>query len=79
MDFNNLKQKLVGSRDQVGKGLGKAGGMAKAKFGHDKEIDKGIGAANTYLDNEAAKQPGAPGVPATPTSPPTIVNPDNTV
>ena len=76
------------SRDQVEKGLGKAGGMAKTRFGHDKQIDQGINAANTYLDNEAAKQQATPTVPtvqavptvpATPTSPPTVVNPDDTV
>lgn len=79
MNFDNLKNKLVQSRDQVEKGLGKAGGMAKTRFGHDKQIDQGINAANTYLDNEAAKQHGTPAVPATPTSPPMVVSPDDTI
>lgn len=74
MNFDNIKNKLVGSKDQVEKGLGKAGDMAKAKFGHDKEVDKGVDAANHYLDNESLKSHGTP---ATPTSPPTVVDPDH--
>jgi hypothetical protein len=68
MDFNRLKTKLIDSKDQVSKGLGKAGDMAKSRFGHASEIDKGVAAADNYLDSEYAKEHGT--TPTTTTSPP---------
>lgn len=71
MNFDNIKDKLVGSRDKVGEGLDKAGGFVKTKFGHDKEVDKGVQAGKDYLDREAAatEHPVTPVAPITPVTP----------
>ena len=55
MNFDAIKDKLVDSKDKVEQGLGKAGDAAKTKFGHGKEIDQGLKAADGYLDREYAK------------------------
>ena len=53
MNFDDIKDKLVEEKDSVEKALGKVGDAAKAKFGHDDQVDKGVGAANDYLDKQA--------------------------
>ena len=55
MNFDNTKDKLVEEKDSVEKAIGKVGDAAKAKFGHDDQVDKGVGAANDYLDQQAEK------------------------
>ena len=62
MNFDDIKDKLVEEKDGVEKALGKVGDAAKAKFGHDDQIDKGVDAANSYLDKQS-EQP-APTDPA---------------
>ena len=56
MNFNDIKNKLVDSKGMVEKGLSKAGDVAKTKYGHSAEIDKGIKAADSYLDSQYAKE-----------------------
>ena len=53
MNFDDIKDKLVEEKDSVEKALGKVGDAAKAKFGHDDEVDKGVGATSDYLDKRA--------------------------
>ncbi len=63
MDFNDIKNKLVDQKDKVEQGLDKVGDAAKAKFGHDKQVDQGIDKANDYLDQESAKRNQGPAEP----------------
>jgi hypothetical protein len=56
MDFGDIKNKLVDEKDKVEAALDKVGDAAKAKFGHDDQIDKGVNAANDYLDKQAAAE-----------------------
>ena len=53
MNFDDIKDKLVEEKDSVEKALGKVGDAAKAKFGHDDQVDKGVASANDYLDKQA--------------------------
>jgi MT0933-like antitoxin protein len=53
MNFDDIKDKLVEEKDSVEKALGKVGDAAKAKFGHDEQVDKGVAAADDYLDKQA--------------------------
>jgi hypothetical protein len=54
VDFSDIKNKLIEERDSVEKALEKTGDAVKAKFGHDDQVDKGVAAANDYLDRQAA-------------------------
>ena len=50
MDFNGIKNKLLGSKDKIEGGLDKAATLAKGRVrGHDDKIDTGVKKAKDLL------------------------------
>ena len=57
MDFDDIKSKVAEHKDQIDKGLEKAGGLVKGKLHHDNEVDEGVEKAKDAIDrlNDDAK------------------------
>ena len=50
MDFGEIKDKILGHRDQVDKGIDKAGDVVKDKVGHEEQVDQGVEKAKEAVD-----------------------------
>jgi MT0933-like antitoxin protein len=50
VDFGEIKDKILGHKDQVDEGIDKAADVAKDKVGHDEQVDQGAEKAKEAVD-----------------------------
>ena len=50
VDFDDIKDKVAGEKDQIDEGLDKAGDAVKDKFGHEDQVDLGVDKAKDAVE-----------------------------
>ena len=50
MDVGEIKDKILGHKDQVDEGIDKAGDVVKDKVGHAEQVDQGVEKAKEAVD-----------------------------